>query len=90
MATDGGKITVASEEKDPNSMLNYTRRLIELRHATPALGNLADWKVISDLKQPYPMVYERKSGDQICIGFEPQWQGCKSCVAARLYSRGSY
>lgn len=37
VATDGGKITVASEEKDPNSMLNYTRRLIELRHATPAL-----------------------------------------------------
>ncbi len=67
VATDGGKITVASEEKDPNSMLNFTRRLVNLRHATPALGNLADWKLISDLKQPYPMVYQRTQGDQICV-----------------------
>ena len=67
VATDGGKITVASEEKDPNSMLNFTRRLVSLRHATPALGNLADWKLVSDLKQPYPMVYQRTQGNQVCI-----------------------
>lgn len=67
VATDGGKITVAAEEKDPNSMLNYTRRLMKLRHATPALGNLADWKLVSNLKQPYPMVYQRTMGGQTCI-----------------------
>lgn len=67
VATDGGKITVAAEEKDPNSMLNYTRRLVKLRHATPALGNLADWKLVSNLKQPYPMVYQRAMGGQTCI-----------------------
>ena len=67
VATDGGKITVAAEEKDPNSLLNYTRRLVKLRHATPALGNLADWKLVSNLKQPYPMVYQRTMGGQTCI-----------------------
>ena len=67
VATDGGKITVAAEEKDPNSILNYTRRLVKLRHATPALGNLADWKLVSNLKQPYPMVYQRTMGGQTCI-----------------------
>ena len=48
-------------------MLNYTRRLVKLRHATPALGNLADWKLVSNLKQPYPMVYQRTMGGQTCI-----------------------
>ena len=67
VATDDGKITVAAEEKDPNSLLNYTRRLVKLRHATPALGNLADWKLVSNLKQPYPMVYQRTMGGQTCI-----------------------
>ena len=67
VATDGGKITVAAEEKDPNSLLNYTRELVKLRHATPALGNLADWKLVSNLKQPYPMVYQRTMDGQICI-----------------------
>lgn len=67
VATDGGKITVAAEEKDPNSLLNYTRELVKLRHATPALGNLADWKLVSNLKQPYPMVYQRTMDGQTCI-----------------------
>ena len=67
VATDGGKITVATEEKDPNSLLNYTRELVKLRHATPALGNLADWKLVSNLKQPYPMVYQRTMDGQTCI-----------------------
>ena len=58
---------MAAEEKDPNSILNYTRRLVKLRHATPALGNLADWKLVSNLKQPYPMVYQRTMGGQTCI-----------------------
>ena len=67
VATDGGKITVAAEEKDPNSLLNYTRELVKLRHTTPALGNLADWKLVSNLKQPYPMVYQRTMDGQTCI-----------------------
>ncbi len=67
VATDGGKITVTSEENDSNSMLNYTRQLVQLRHAIPALGNLADWELVSSLKQPYPMVYKRSMSGQICI-----------------------
>lgn len=58
---------MATEEKDPNSLLNYTRELVKLRHATPALGNLADWKLVSNLKQPYPMVYQRTMDGQTCI-----------------------
>lgn len=67
VATDNGKITVASEEKDANSILNYTRRLIAVRKSTPALGNLGEWKLISDLSQPYPMVYQRSVNGQTCV-----------------------
>jgi maltose alpha-D-glucosyltransferase/alpha-amylase len=82
VATDGGKITVATEEKDPNSLLNYTRKLVKLRHATPALGNLADWKLVSSLKQPYPMVYQRTMDGQTCIiALNPSGKAVKASLA---------
>ena len=34
---------VAAQEKDPNSLLNKTRRLIALRHSEPALANYAEF-----------------------------------------------
>ncbi|MCI1779950.1 MAG: alpha-amylase family glycosyl hydrolase [Bacteroidales bacterium] len=57
--TGHGKITVASEETDPGSLLNYVRKLIALRRSSPALGNNGDWKLLNDKDQQYPMVYER-------------------------------
>ena len=65
--TEGGRITVAEEENDPQSILNYTRRLISLHKAVPALGNTAEWELVSSLRQPYPMVYRRRGGGQTCI-----------------------
>jgi maltose alpha-D-glucosyltransferase/alpha-amylase len=53
--------TVEKQENDPNSLLNYTRALIKLRAASPALSNNGEWKMVSSLDQPYPMVYERWS-----------------------------
>lgn len=67
VATDGGRITVQEEEKNSGSMLSYTRKLIELRKSMPALGNCADWKFLSSLAKPYPMVYQRSYGSQTCI-----------------------
>lgn len=81
VATDGGKLTVATQEKDPNSILNYTRRLANLRHATPALGNIADWKLLSDVKQPYPMVYQRTQGNQVCVvAVNPSGKAVKAVI----------
>lgn len=65
--TEGGRITVAEEENDPQSILNYTRRLIDLRKAVPSLGNTAEWELVSSLRQPYPMVYRRRADGQTCI-----------------------
>lgn len=37
--TNNGKLTVETQEKDPNSMLNYVCSLIRLRKSSAALGN---------------------------------------------------
>ncbi|STQ44838.1 Oligo-1,6-glucosidase [Ewingella americana] len=59
---DVNRPTVAKEDKDPASLLNYTRQLLTLRKDSPALSADGDWKLVSDVNQPYPMVYLRSSG----------------------------
>ena len=61
------RLTVADEENDPNSLLNYVRGLINLRRSVKVLGADAEWKLISTFEQPYPMVYERTDGKEKCI-----------------------
>lgn len=57
--TDGGKLTVEAQEKDANSVLNFTRDMIKIRHQHPTLANDGDWQTISDPAKPYPWVYTR-------------------------------
>lgn len=64
---DPERLTVSSEENDPASLLNYVRTLTGLRREYKSLGADADWKLVSSLDQPYPMVYERTSGAEKCI-----------------------
>ena len=65
--TDNGKLTVEAQEKDPNSVLNFTRQLIKLRHEHPMLANAGNWETISDSKKPYPWVYTRSNGTETYI-----------------------
>ena len=55
---------VEAQEKDPNSLLNYTRELIKLRKSSSALGNTGDIEVIHE---NYPLIYKRFSGDEAYI-----------------------
>ncbi|MBR4772278.1 MAG: alpha-glucosidase C-terminal domain-containing protein, partial [Bacteroidales bacterium] len=50
----------------PNSLLYYVRAMLQLRKEVKALGADASWRLVSSLDQPYPMVYERKLGDERC------------------------
>jgi maltose alpha-D-glucosyltransferase/alpha-amylase len=56
---DPNRPTVAKQDKDPNSQLNYVRKLLHLRTSTSALGNDGGWKLMSDVNKPYPMIYMR-------------------------------
>ena len=42
------------------------RTLLKLRKDVKALGADASWRMVSSLDQPYPMVYERKLGNERC------------------------
>lgn len=56
--------TVAKQDKDPASQLNYLRALLKLRSSSPALNNDGRLKFLSDTTQPYPLVYLRYSGNE--------------------------
>ena len=64
---DPARRTVESEDADPASLLNYVRGLLELRKEFRPLGADADWKLVSSLDQPYPMVYQRGEGASKCL-----------------------
>ena len=64
---DPARRTVASEEEDGASLLNFVRTMLRLRSSSKALGNDGDWRLVSSLDQPYPMVYERRYGSELCL-----------------------
>jgi len=41
--------------------------LVELRKSSKALGNDAEWELVSNEDQPYPMVYKRTDGNETFI-----------------------
>lgn len=70
--TDNGKLTVETQDKDPNSVLNFVRELIKVRHEHPALANDGDWQTLSDINNPYPWIYSRSNGkDTYVIALNP-------------------
>ncbi|HYO31572.1 MAG TPA: alpha-amylase family glycosyl hydrolase [Nocardioidaceae bacterium] len=64
---DAGRPTVAAQEQDPTSTLNFVRRLVALRRSTPALGSRASTRV---LNEGYPFVYMR--GDTHLVVVNPR------------------
>ena len=56
-----------SQDKDPVSLLNWTRRLIAFRKSTPAFWADANFTPIYDAAHPYPMVYTRSDGNDTWI-----------------------
>jgi maltose alpha-D-glucosyltransferase / alpha-amylase len=83
--TCANRPNVEQEEKDSLSLLNYVRRLLELRKEHPALacrGEIQFWQEGSD---KYPLVYERKEGsERILICINPSGRTVKT---ERSYTR---
>ena len=82
---DPGRMTVEKAEIDPNSLLKYVRTLLRLRKTVPALGADASWRLVSSLDQPYPMVYERKLGNERCyVVLNPSGKAVKVTLPAEV------
>ena len=70
--TASGEITVASQEADPASLLNWTKALIALRKSTPAFWADSSFKPVFSEENPYPMVYMRSDGtDTYLVAINP-------------------
>jgi len=59
--------TVTAQEKNPDSLLNRTRRLIKLKHAEPALAAYAEFVPLFAQPNTYPFVYARASGSSVLL-----------------------
>ena len=69
---DPKRPTVANQDKDPNSLLNFVRALIKFRSSSDALGNDGEFKMVSDISKPYPLIYMRAKGNEkYIIGLNP-------------------
>jgi maltose alpha-D-glucosyltransferase/alpha-amylase len=66
---------VVTEEKEPASMLNFTRALLKLRREHPALANTADFQPL--YAETIPFVYLRLAdSERIIVSVNPAGRPC--------------
>jgi len=58
---------VELQELDPDSLLNRTRRLIQLRHTEPALAAYAEFVPLFAREGKYPFIYARAKDDDVIL-----------------------
>lgn len=63
---------VEAQERDPDSLLNKTRKLIRLKHTEPALASYAEFVPLFARKNEYPFIYARaKDSDVVLVILNP-------------------
>lgn len=61
---DPERPTVESQENNPDSLLNFVRKLLKLRQDIPALGSEGEFAVLTDESCNYPLIYTRELDDK--------------------------
>lgn len=86
--TDNGRLTVAAQESDKGSLLNYVRLLTSLRHSSTALQSEGEWTFLSDTAKPYPMVYKRSNGSETyIIALNPSAKRVSATIASQTSAK---
>ncbi len=88
---DPNRPTVAKQDKDPNSQLNYVRGLLKLRKSAAALDNEGGLEFLSDVAQPYPLVYMRHKGNEkYVIAINPTNKSVEAKIVSQSAHRAIY
>ena len=58
---------VAQQERDPNSLLNRVKKLIQLKKQEKALAAYAEFVPIFAQENTYPFIYARAAGDEVIL-----------------------
>ena len=81
---------VATQEKDPNSLLNKTRKLIALRHSEKALWGYSEFIPLYAKENTYPFVYARAADNEVIIAiFNPANRTGKAEFTLNLKAKGA-
>jgi glycosidase len=59
--------TVAFQEKNPKSLLNYFRKLTTIKRREPALASYAEFVPVYAKENTYPFIYTRANGEEIIL-----------------------
>ena len=82
---DTGRPTVASQEQDAASLLNFTRRMIKLRRETPALASAGTYKTLNAGEAGEPYVYERSDGtESYVVAVNPSGQCREAAIELNI------
>jgi len=75
------RATVVAQDKNPGSLLNHVRKLLELRQSTPELRNDGNVKVLSKTDS-YPLIYTRggTGGTRYWIAINPSGKPVKASL----------
>jgi glycosidase len=74
---------VAAQEKDPGSLLNRARRLIQLKRVEPAFAAHAEFVPLYAKSHTYPFVYARVNGADVVLAiFNPSEQAATAELAS--------
>lgn len=69
---DSNAPNVETEEKDPNSLLNRVKKLIQIKKNEPALAAYAEFVPVYAKENTYPFIFARAAGDDIILAvFNP-------------------
>jgi glycosidase len=78
----------ASQEADPNSLLQRVRRLITLRKEHPALCASGDFKVVYAENGQYPFVFQRSSeNESLLVAINPSGRAVEVMLPAEVSTR---
>jgi maltose alpha-D-glucosyltransferase/alpha-amylase len=73
--------SVAAQEKDPNSLLNQVRRLVDLRKQHPSLWASGVFEVVYAQAGMYPLIYKRTSAEEtILVAINPSGQATQTVL----------
>lgn len=69
---ESNRPTISDQEKDEDSLLNFVRRIVQMRLDHPALQAEAEFTPLSKEMRAYPFVYQRSSrGEKLLIALNP-------------------
>ena len=76
---------VYAQEKSANSLLNRTKKIINMRNTQLALEADADFTVLYAAKNKYPFVFLReKAGERVLVALNPSGQNVEVDIALNL------